>query len=82
MKRSRFPDQPIAFALQQAYQWTQGAEVPRKMGISEQTFDRWKKKFEGLMPSEVRQIYQLEEENVRVRQRASDLFLDKEMLRR
>jgi len=39
--------------------------VPRKMGISEQTFYRWKKKFGGLMPSEVRKLRQLEEENVR-----------------
>ena len=45
MKRSRFTDQQIAFALQQAGQGTQVGEVTRKMGISEQTFYRWKKKF-------------------------------------
>ena len=55
MKRSRFTDQQIAFALQQAEQGTQVGEVTRKMGISEQTFYRWKKKFRGLMPSEVRE---------------------------
>jgi hypothetical protein len=54
MKRSRFTDQQIAFALQQAEQGTKVAEVTRKMGISEQTFYRWKKKFGGLMPSEGR----------------------------
>jgi putative transposase len=59
MKRSRFTDQQIAFALQQAEQGTQVAEVTRKMGISEQTFYRWKKKFGGLMPSEVRKLRQL-----------------------
>ena len=63
MKRSRFTDQQIAFALQQAEQGTQVGEVTRKMGISEQTFYRWKKKFGGLMPSEVRKLRQLEEEN-------------------
>ena len=47
MKRSRFTDQQIAFALQQAEQGTQVGEVTRKMGISEQTFYRWKKKFGG-----------------------------------
>ena len=50
MKRSRFTDQQIAFALQQAEQGTQVAEVTRKMGISEQTFYRWKKKFGGSCP--------------------------------
>jgi putative transposase len=65
MKRSRFTDQQIAFALQQAEQGTQVAEVTRKMGISEETFYRWKKKFGGLMPSGVRKFRQLEEENAR-----------------
>ena len=55
-------------------------EITRKMGISEQTFYRWKKKFGGLMPSEVRKLYQLEEENARLRRLVADLSLDKEML--
>jgi len=80
MKRSRFTDQQIAFALQQAEQGTAVAEVTRKMGISEQTFYRWKKKFGGLMPSEVRKLWQLEEENARLRRLVADLSLDKEML--
>jgi putative transposase len=67
MKRSRFTEQQIAFALQQAEQGIQVAEVTRKMGISEQTFYRSKKKFGGLMPSEVRKLRQLEEENARLR---------------
>ena len=80
MKRSRFTDQQIAFALQQAEQGTAVAEVTRKMGISEQTFYRWKKKFGGLMPWEVRKLRQLEEENTRLRRLVADLSLDKEML--
>ena len=80
MKRSRFTDQQIAFALQQAEQGTAVGEVIRKMGISEQTFYRWKKKFGGLMPSEVRKLRQLEEENARLRRLVADLSLDKEML--
>jgi putative transposase len=56
------------------------AEVTRKMGVSEQTFYRWKKKFGGLMPSEVRKLRQLEEENARLRRLVADLSLDKEML--
>jgi putative transposase len=80
MKRSRFTDQQIAFALQQAEQGIQVGEVTRKMGISEQTFYRWKKKFRGLMRSEVRKLRQLEEENAWLRRLGADIFLDKEIL--
>ena len=80
MKRSKFTDQQIAFVLQQAEQGTSVGEIIRKMGISEQTFYRWKKKFGRMMPSEVRKLKQLEEENVRLRRLVADLSLDKEML--
>jgi putative transposase len=80
MKKSRFTDQQIAFALQQSEQGTTIGEITRKMGIAEQTFYRWKKKFGGLMPSEVRKLRQLEEENARLRRLVADLSLDKEML--
>ena len=80
MKRSKFTDQQIAFALHQAEQGTSVSEIIRKMGISEQTFYRWKKKFGGLMPSEVRKLKQLEEENRRLKRLVADLSLDKEML--
>ena len=80
MKRSKFTDQQIAFALHQAAQGTSVGEIIRKMGISEQTFCRWKKKFGNLMPSEVRKLRQLEEENRRLKRLVADLSLDKEML--
>jgi len=80
MKRSRFSDQQIAFALQQAESGTTVGEICRKLGISEQTFYRWKKRFGGLMPSEVRRLKQTEEENARLRRLVADLSLDKEML--
>ncbi len=82
MKRSRFTEQQIAFALQQAEQGTQVAEVTytHKMGISEPTFYRWKKKYGGLMPSEVRDLRQLEEENAGPRRLMAGLSLAKEML--
>ena len=80
MKRSRVTEQQIAFALQQAEQGTRVSEICRKMGVTEQTFYRWKKKFGGLMPSEVRKLRQLEEENRRLRRLVADLSLDKEML--
>jgi putative transposase len=81
MKKSKFTEQQIAFALQQAESGTQVGEVCRKMGISEATFYRWKRLYGGLMPSEVKKLRQLEEENTRLRRVVADLTLDKEMLR-
>ena len=80
MKKSRFSDQRIAFALQQAETGTSVADVCLKLGISEATFYRWKERYGGLMPSEVRKLKQFEEENARLRRLVSDLSLDKEML--
>lgn len=80
MKKSRFTEQQMAFALSQAEQGTSVAEVCRKMGISEPTFYRWKQKYGGLMPSELKKLRQLEEENARLRRLVADLSLDKEML--
>jgi putative transposase len=80
MKKSQFTDQQVAFALQQAETGTPVEEVCRKMGISQATFFRWKKVYGGLMPSEVRKLRNLEEENRRLRKLVADLTLDKEML--
>jgi len=63
MKKSKFTEEQIAFALRQAESGTRVIEVCRKMGISEQTFFRWKKKYGGLGVSELRRLRQLEEEN-------------------
>jgi putative transposase len=78
--KSRFTDQQIAFALQQAEAGTPVAELCRKMGVSEPTYYRWKQKYWSLMPSEVRRLRHLEEENTRLRKLVADLTLDKEML--
>ena len=80
MKRSRFTQEQIAFALRQAESGTAVGEVCRKMGISENTFYRWKRKYEGLGVAEIRRLKQLEEENRRLKQLVADLSLDKEML--
>jgi putative transposase len=80
MKRSKFTEQQIAFTLQQAEAGASVEEVCRKMGVSQATFYRWKKVYGGLMPSEVRRLKQLEEENARLRRLVADLSLDKEML--
>jgi len=80
LKKSRYTDEQIAFALRQAETGTPVKEVIRKMGIAEQTFYRWKKLYGGLGPSEVRRLKQLEEENRRLKQMVADLSLDKHML--
>ena len=80
MKRSKFSEQQIAFILRQAEEGTRGEEVCRKAGISVQTYCRWRKKYGGLMPSEMKRLKQLEEENQRLKRLVADLSLDKEML--
>jgi putative transposase len=80
MKTSKFTEEQIAFALKQAETGTPVKEVIRKMGISEQTFYRWKQKFGGMMPSDVRKLKQLEEENRQLKKLVADLSLDKQML--
>lgn len=80
MKRSKFSDQQIAFILRQAEEGTTVEEVCRKAGISMQTYYRWRKKYGGLMPSEMRRLKELEEENQRLKKLVADLSLDKAML--
>ena len=80
MKRSRFSEQQIAFILRQAEEGTRVEEVCRKAGISEATYYNWRKKYGGLMPSEMKRLKQLEEENQRLKKLVADLSLDKEML--
>ena len=80
MKRNKFTDSQIAFILRQAEEGTPVAEVCRKSGISEQTYYRQRKRYGGLMPSEMKRLKQLEEENVRLKRLVADLALDKEML--
>ena len=80
MKKTRYTEEQIAFALKQAETGTRVEEVCRKMGISEATFYNWKKKFGGMGLTKLRRLRQLEEENQRLKKLVADLSLDKEML--
>lgn len=80
MKKFKFSEAQIAFILKQAEDGTVVGEVCRKAGTSEATFYNWRKKYAGLMPSEMRRLRQLEEENGRLKRIVADLSLDKEML--
>jgi len=63
MKKSKFTEEQIAFALKQAESGPTVEEICRKMGISQATFYAWRKRFGGLGVSELRRLRQLEEEN-------------------
>jgi putative transposase len=80
MKKSRYSAEQIAFALRQAESGTAVLEVCRKMGIAEQTFYRWKKKYIGMGVAEVRKLKVIEDENRKLKQLVADLSLDKQML--
>ena len=80
MKKSRFSEQQIAFVLRQAEEGTPITEVCRKAGISEASFYAWRKKYGGLLPSEMKRLKQLDEENQRLKKLVANLSLDKEML--
>lgn len=80
MKVSRLSEQQITLLLKQVDDGVRGEEVCRNAGISQQTYDRWRKKYGELMPSEVRCLKELEEQNGRLKQIMADLSLDKAML--
>jgi len=80
MKSSRYSPEQVTFAMRQAESGTPVPEVCRKMGIAEQTFYRWKKKYAGMGVAEVRKLRILEEENRKLKQLVADLSLDKQML--
>ena len=80
MKKSKFTDAQIAFVLRQAEEGTAIGDVCRKAGISEATFYNWRKKYGGLMPSEMRRLKQLEEENGKLKKLVADLSLDRAIL--
>jgi putative transposase len=80
MKKSKFTEAQIVFALKQAEGGISVDEVCRKLGITQATFYNWKKKFGGLGVSELRKLRQLEEENHQLKKLVADLSLDKQML--
>jgi len=80
VKHKSFNVEQIVAVLKQAEAGVPLAELIRRVGISEQTFYRWKKQYVGLEVDQVRQLKQLQEENTRLKQLVADLTLDKAML--
>lgn len=80
MKASKFTDAQKAFVIKQGEEGTPVAEVCRKAGISQATYFNWRKKYAGLLPTDMRRLRELEEENGRLKKIVADLTLDREML--
>ena len=80
MRKSRFSEEQITMALRQAEAGTPVEAICRKLGISQATFFRWKKRFGSLGVPEIRELRQLREENRKLKQLVADLSLDKTIL--
>lgn len=75
MKGSKFTEAQIAFVPRQAEEGTAIGEVCREAGVSEATFYVWRRKYAGLMRSEMRRLMQMEEENGKLKRLVADLSL-------
>lgn len=80
MRKSRFTEEQIAQALRQSEAGTPVPEVCRKLGVTETTFYRWKKRFGSLGVPELRELRQLREENRRLKGLVADLTVDRSIL--
>lgn len=80
MKRSRFAEEQMTYALRLADSGTPVVDVCRQLGVSEATFYMWKKKYANFGVSELRKLKQLEDENAPLRRIVADLTLDKQIL--
>ncbi len=80
MKTSKFSEAQKAFILKQGADGMPVADICRKAGISQATYFNWKKKYEGLLPTEMRRLKQLQDENGKLKRIVADLSLNKEML--
>lgn len=80
MKASKFSEAQKAFILKEGADGVPVPEICRRAGISQATYVNWKKKYEGMAPSEMRRLKQLEDENAKLRKLVADLALDREML--
>jgi putative transposase len=73
-------EEQIVFALKQVENGAKVADVIRKLGVTEQTFYRWKRLYGNLSVTELRELRQLREENTRLKKLVADLSLDKHIL--
>ncbi len=80
MRKARFSEEQITYALKQVESGKSVGEVCRQLGVSEQSFYRWKRKYQGIGIAELRRLRQLEDENRKLKKIVADLSLDKHIL--
>jgi putative transposase len=80
MRKARFSEEQITYALKQVEGGRPVGEVCRQIGVSEQSFYRWRRMYEGMGVAELRRLRQLEEENRKLKRIVADLTLDKHIL--
>ena len=80
IKASKFTVAQKAFIIKQGEEGTSVAEICREAGISPATCFNWKKKYAGLLPTHMKRLKQLEDENGRLKKIVADLTLDRELL--
>jgi putative transposase len=81
MRKSKWTDAQIIGMLQEAEAGTPVTEICRRVGVSTETFYRWRKKFGGLQVSEARRLRQLEEENRQLKRVVADQALNLQVLK-
>lgn len=80
MKKQRFSTEQIVSVLKQAEMGLPVKDLIRQIGITEQTFYRWKRQYGGLESDQVRELKQVVEENARLKRLVAELSLDKAVL--
>ena len=80
MRKARFTEEQITYALKQVESGKPVEEVCRQLGVSEQSFYRWKRKYQGIGIAELRRLRQLEDENWKLKKIVAELSLDKHIL--
>ena len=81
MQKSKFTEEQIAYAVKQIEAGVPVDELCRKYGVHKNTLYRWKQKYDGMTPSEVRRLKILEEENPKLKRLVADLSLDCQILK-
>jgi len=80
MRTTRFSETDIIYAVKQIEMGILAKEIARKYGVYENTVYRWRRKYDGLSPSELRRLKDLERENAQLKKLVAELGLDKEVL--
>jgi putative transposase len=80
MRQSRFTETEIIYAVKQVELGIPVQEIARKYGVSDKTVYLWRRKYNGVSPSELKRLKELERENGQLKKLVAELSLDKEIL--